>query len=169
MIEIARVIAAHGIRGDVKVRLYSDSFDEFCQRGFAYVKNAEGQLRCGYTALRVDPPFVYVHFDGVDTRNDAEQLQNVPLFVQRSELEALDEGEYYINDILGFAVVAGGKKLGVLKEVLQHGAADVYVVSGDRNFMFPALKRVIKNVDTGTGVIEVDDAALQEVAVYDDL
>ncbi len=169
MIEIARVIAPHGIRGDVKVRLYSDSFEAFCQRGFAYLNNTDGQLRSAYEALRVDPPFVYVHFEGVDTRNDAERLRNAPLYVQRSELEAPDEGEYYINDILGYAVMADGKKLGVLKDVLQHGAADVYVVSGDKNFMFPALKRVIKNVDTGVGVIEVDEAALREVAVYDDL
>lgn len=169
MIEIARIVAPHGIRGDVKVRLYSNNYEEFCQREFAYVKNEEGQLRMSYTALRVDPPFVYIHLDGVDTRNDSERIQNTPLFVQRSDLNAPEEGEHYINDILGFAILANGKKLGVLKEVLQHGAADVYVVSGDRGFMFPALKRVIKNIDTGAGTIEVDEAALQEVAVYDDL
>jgi len=169
MIEIARVIAPHGIRGDVKVRLYSDSFDDFSSRGFAYLKNAEGQRRVTYRVLRASPPFVYVHMDGVDTRNDAELLKNTPLFVQREELGTPGEGEHYISDILGFAVVADGRKLGVLKDVLQHGAADVYVVKGERGFMFPALKRVIKRIDAGAGVIEVDASALEEVAVYDDL
>jgi len=169
MIEIARVAAPHGIRGDVKVRLYSNSFEAFSNRGFAYLKDADGQRRIGYKALRVDPPFVYVHMDGVDTRNDAERLKNAPLFVHRAELETPDEGEYYITDILGLDVVADGRKLGVLKEVLQHGAADVYVVKGERGFMFPALKRVIRRIDVSAGVIELDGDALKEVAVYDDL
>ena len=169
MIEIARVTSPHGIRGDLKVRLYSDSFDEFCRRGFAYLQNTDGQRRVSYEALRVDPPFVYVHFDGVDTRNDAELMRNTPLFVQRDDLEPPAEGEHYIMDIIGFAVMADGKKLGVLKDVFQHGAADVYVVKGDRGFMFPALKRVVRNIDEASGVIEVDAQALGEVAVYDDL
>jgi|AGTN01.1.fsa_nt_gi 16S rRNA processing protein RimM len=169
MIEIARIVAPHGIRGDVKVRLYSDGFDEFCRRGFAYLKNAEGRQRCGFAALRIDPPFVYVHLDGVDTRNDAEPLRNTPLFVLSSEMAPPGEGEYFIKDIIGLSVTAGGKKLGVLKDVLQHGAADVYVVKGERNFMFPALKRVILRIDLGAGVIALNEAALGEVAVYDDL
>ena len=149
--------------------MYSDNYDEFSSRGFAYLKDADGQRRIGYKALRVDPPFVYVHMDGVDTRNDAEQLKNTPLFVYRSELETPDEGEYYITDIIGAAVVADGRNLGVLKDVLQHGAADVYVVKGERSFMFPALKRVIRRIDVSAGVIELDGEALKEVAVYDDL
>ncbi len=169
MIEIARVIAPHGIRGDVKVRLYSDSFEAFSAREAAYIKEADGHRRVAYTALRVDPPFVYVHMDGVDTRNDAELLKNAPLFVRREELETPDEGEYYITDIIGLNVVAESRNLGVLKDVLQHGAADVYVVKGEKNFMFPALKRVIKRVDISAGVIEVDEKTLGEVAVYDDL
>ncbi len=169
MIEIARVVSPHGIRGDLKVRLYSDRFEEFCSRGAAYIKGAEGHRRVAYTALRVDAPFVYVHFDGIDTRNDAELMKNVPLFAERNELEAPGEGEYYVSDILGIAVIADGKKLGVLQDVLQHGAADVYVVKGERSFMFPALKRVIRRIDVAEGVIELDAAALLEVAVYDDL
>jgi tRNA (guanine37-N1)-methyltransferase len=160
MIEIARITAPHGIRGDVKVRLYSESYDDFCQRGFAYLKNTEGLRRIAYQALRVDPPFVYMHFDGVNTRSDAERLKNAPLFVRRGELAAPDEGEYYIADMLGLPVFANGRKLGVLEDVLQHGAADVYVVTGEKNFMFPALKRVIKKIDIAAGVIEVDEAAL---------
>jgi len=62
-----------------------------------------------------------------------------------------------------------GEKLGVLKDVLQHGAADVYVVQGKRGFMFPAVKRVITAVDLEAGEMRVDSRALSEVAVYDDI
>ncbi len=170
MIEIARVLKPHGIRGDLKVRLFSDNYDAFAGRGFAYLKKDGEYQRTAYTAVRIDAPFVYVHFDGVDTRNDAETLGSETLYLRREELEALDENEHYVVDLVGLKVLdEGGSELGVLKDVLQHGAADVYVVKGQKSFMFPAVKRVIRSVDLSAGVLLVDAAALAEVAVYDDL
>lgn len=169
MIEIARVLKPHGIHGDMKVRLYSDNFDDFMSRGFAYTGKDGGGARVSYTALRVAPPFVYLHFDGADTRSAAEAMAGTPLFVRREDLSAPPEGEYYVMDLIGMKVEdERGAKLGVLSEVLQHGAADVYVVKGEKGFMFPALKRVIQGVDTASGVLRVNAAALGEVAVYDD-
>jgi 16S rRNA processing protein RimM len=170
MIEIARVLKPHGIRGDLKVRLFSDNLDGFAERGFAYMKKSSDYQRTAYTAVRIDAPFVYVHFDGVDTRNDAETLSGSTLYLRREDLETPDEGEHYVIDLIGLNVVDDeGNELGSLKEILQHGAADVYVVKGKRNFMFPALKRVIQKVDIHEGVIRVNAAALEEVAVYDDV
>lgn len=170
MIEIAKVLKPHGIHGDLKVRLYSDSFDDFASRGFAYLEKDGSFRRAEYQALRTAPPFIYVHFDGVDTRTQAEALSGTALFLKREELEAPEEGEYYLIDLIGLAIVdEQGTVLGELKDVLQHGAADVYVVKGQKSFMFPALKRVIQGVDIAAGVIRVDAAALSEVAVYDDL
>ncbi|MDD5018425.1 MAG: ribosome maturation factor RimM [Eubacteriales bacterium] len=168
MIEIAKVLKPHGIGGELKAQLFSNNFDEFCDRGFAYVKEGNGYRRISYTALRVSPPYVYFRIDGIDTRNDAETLHGIFLYLDRSDFKAPDEGEYYVHDLIGLDVVGeGGRKLGVLKDVLQHGAADVYVVAGDAGFMFPALRRVIGKVDLERGVILVNEAALREVAVYD--
>ncbi len=170
MIEIAKVIKPHGIHGDLKVRLYSENFDEFSVRGFAHIKEDGSFKRVAYTALRTVPPFIYIHFAGIDTRSDAETLAGTALFLKRNELEPPAQGEYYLFDLIGISVVdENGTVLGQLKDVLQHGAADVYVVSGGRGFMFPALKRVIQSVDIAAGVLRVNAAALQEVAVYDDL
>jgi 16S rRNA processing protein RimM len=105
-----------------------------------------------------------------DTRNDAEALSGVFLYLGKEELPETGEGEYYIFDLIGLEVTdTTGKKLGVIKEVFQHGAADVYAVKGEKNFMFPALKRVIRNIDLNTRVMLVDGGALEEVAVYDDI
>ena len=168
MIEIAKVLKPHGIHGEVKVQLFSNNFDEFSNRGFAFVKQGEGHRRIEYTVVRVSSPYVFVKIDGVETRNDAETLHGDFLFIERSDLETPEEGEYYVLDLIGLDVVdSSGKKLGMLKDILQHGAADVYVVSGESGFMFPALKRVIQKVDIGAGVIVVSEDALKEVAVYD--
>lgn len=170
MIEIAKVVKPHGINGDLKVRLYSDNFDDFVSRSFAYINRDGSTCRAGYQALRTAPPFVYVHFDGIDTRSAAEAFSGTALFLQREDLEPPDEGEYYLIDLIGLEIVdEQGTVLGKLKDVMQHGAADVYVVTGQKSFMFPALKRVIQSVDISAGVICVNAAALGEVAVYDDL
>ncbi len=170
MIEIARILKAQGISGEVKVQVFSDNAEDFINRGYAYMKQGGGMKKTAFAAVRQEPPFVYLKIEGVNTRNDAENLRGVLLYIDKSELAQPHEGEYFIFDLIGLEVKdVGGNKLGVLKDVLQHGAADVYVVKGDKNFMFPALKRVIIKVDVKAGVMSVDADALAEVAVYDDI
>jgi 16S rRNA processing protein RimM len=170
MIEIGRILKPHGIQGQLKVRLYSDNFEDFISRGFVYVKKETRTWRLEYTVERVEPPFLYLYADEVKTRTEAEALCGLPLLLNRNDLEEPDEGEHYVVDLIGLNVVdENGVKLGVLKDVLQHGAADVYVVRGPRGFMFPAVKRVITKVDIDAGVMLVDSKMLDEVAVYDDI
>lgn len=170
MIEIARILKPHGIYGDLKVRLFSDNLDAFAERGFAYLKKDSDFVRTAYTAVRIDAPFVYVHVDGIETRNDAEAMANVTLYLRREDLEETDDGEYYVIDLVGLKVTdESSNELGTLQDILQNGAADVYVVKGKKSFMFPAIKRVIVSVDIKAGVLRVNAAALAEVAVYDDL
>lgn len=168
MIEIGKILKPHGIQGQLKVRLYSDNFEAFESRGYAFIRQ-DGELRrIGYAVIRTESPFVYVLLGGVSTRTDAEALSGQPLFLRRSDLDDPEEGEHYIIDLIGLKVVdESGAELGVLKDILQHGAADVYVVKGVKNFMFPAIKRVIAKVDTEQGVLRVNAKALEEVAVYD--
>jgi 16S rRNA processing protein RimM len=170
MIEIARILKPHGIYGELKVQLFSNNYDAFAERGFAYIKKDSDYKRTAYTAVRITAPFVYVRIEGVNTRNDAELLSGTTLYLHREELEELNEDEHYVIDLVGLKVTdEEGSELGTLSDVLQHGAADVYVVKGIKSFMFPAVKHVIQSVDIKAGVIRVSAAALAEVAVYDDL
>ena len=168
MIEIAKILKPHGIRGEIKTQLFSDNFDAFCNRGFAYIGKDGAHRRITYTVARISPPYVYLRIDGIHTRNDAEELQGVFLYLDRSDFDTPGDDEYYVCDLIGLTVVGeNGNQLGTLREVLQHGAADVYVVSGENGFMFPALKRVIEKIDIKNGVLEINSEALKEVAVYD--
>ena len=169
MIEIAKILKPHGIHGEVKAQLFSDNVESFCARGFVYVRKGRGHERIGFSPLRSSGRNVYMRIDGVETRNDAEKIRGEYLYIDRSDFDETDEGEYYVLDLVGLKIVDDtGSGLGVLREVLQHGAADVYVIDAPNGFMFPALKRVIKNVDIEGGTITVDSAALEEVAVYED-
>ncbi len=167
-IEIAKLLKPHGIRGEIKVRLFSDNYDAFCDRGFAYIRQNGSYKQIAYTVVRITSPFVYILIEGVGSRNDAETYSAELLYIDRADFEEPDEGEYYVCDLVGLRVVdENGAVLGTLKEVLQHGAADVYVVDGPRGFMFPALRHVIRGVDLEKGEICVESGALGEVAVYD--
>jgi len=164
MIEIAKIIKPQGIHGEIKVQLFSNDVGAFFERGFAYDKAGK---KIEYTAIRSSGSNVIISIEGVNTRSDAELFRGVFLCLKREDFEELNENEHYICDLVGSNVVdETGALLGTLKEILQHGAADVYVVKGDRNLMFPALKHVIKRV--GDGEIVVDSTALSKVAVYDD-
>lgn len=170
MIEIAKVLKAQGINGEVKAQVFSDDTDEFINRGYAYLKQGSGMKKTAFTAVRQEPPFVYLRIEGVNTRNDAEDIKGEYFYISKDELAPPAEGQYYIFELIGIHVRdEGGNKLGAISDVLQHGAADVYVIKGERNFMFPALKRVIRGVDISAGVMTVDAGALTEVAVYDDI
>ena len=80
----------------------------------------------------------------------------------------LKEGAHYLRDLIGCTVQDDNDtKLGTLKNVMQHGAADVYVVKGDKNFMIPAIARVIVSVDIVSKVIVVNSQTIDEVIVYD--
>ncbi len=164
MIEIAKILKPQGIHGEVKVQLFSNDVDAFFGRGFAYDKQGK---RVEYTPVRSSGLIVIVRMKGVNTRADAELMRGVFLYLDREDFKELNEHEHYVCDLIGIKVVdETGEKLGTLKEILQHGAADVYVVKGDKSLMFPALKRVIIRVENGE--IVVDSKALSEVAVYDD-
>ena len=169
MIEIAKVLKPHGIRGDLKVHVFSGNVESFCARGFAYVKEDGAFKRVAYTPVRAGAPFAYLQFEGVATRNDAELMRGTMLYLKREEFDKLEKGEHYVHDLIGLRVVdTDGGELGEIAEVLQHGAADVYVVKGARGFMFPALKRVILGIDIRKETMTVDAQMLGEVAVYDD-
>ncbi len=164
MIEIARILKPQGIHGEMKVQLFSNDVDAFFERGFAYDKQGK---KVEYTPIRSTGTNVIITIEGVASRNDAELLRGVFLYLNRNDFEELGEHEHYICDLIGMSVVnESGLALGTLKEILQNGAADVYVVKGERSLMFPALKKVITRV--GDGQIVIDSNALSEVAVYDD-
>jgi 16S rRNA processing protein RimM len=170
MIEIAKILKPQGIKGEIKVQLFSGNFEDFCSRGFAYLKQGGSYRKIIYSGFRVEPPFVFLRITGIESRDEAESVKGEILYISRDELPANEEGEYYIFELIGMNVVdSQGNILGNIKEVMQHGAADIYSVEGIRNFMFPALKKVIKTVELKKGIMTVDERALSEVAVYDDV
>ena len=167
-IEAALVAKPQGIKGELKLKPLGDSASGLLELEEVFLsKNAESAVKVTRSWRYKES--VFMALEGITTRNEAEALRGKKLYIDIGDGEELEEGFYYVADLIGCAIVdSKGKTIGELREVLQNGAADVYVVSGEKNFMMPALKRVIMATDVEKKLITVDEKALAEVAVYED-
>ena len=166
---IGQVLRPQGIKGQVKVRPDTDDPERFLDLETVYLKKGEA-----YEPVSVDE--ISVRDDGVDlrlanaqSRDEAEKQRNLLLYVDRAHAVELGEDETFICDLIGCkAVDTQGNELGTVKDVLQPGGNDVYVIKTPKGEMLlPALKHVIPTVDVEKGVIIIDEKRLPEVAVCD--
>lgn len=162
---IGKIVKAQGIKGEVKVVPITDDVLRFNALKSAFID--ENRL-LNVQSVRIDGDVVYVKFAEIETRNDAELLAGKFVSVNRDSAAPLQENRYYIVDLLGCVVKSKKKNFGTLIDVLQHGAADVYVLSSNgKTVMFPAVKDVLIKVDIVSKTIEVDEKRFEEIAVYD--
>lgn len=172
-LRIGVVLKPQGVKGELKVQPLTDDPNRFAALKEAYIETKSGgHTLMGVTSVSVREDAVYLTLSGVDDRNGAERLRNAYLCVDRSQAIKLPKGRYFVCDLIGCEVFdTEGNKLGILKDVLQTGAADVYAVRGEtkeKNFMVPALKKLLHSVDVEAKRIVLDAEVLPQVAVYED-
>ena len=118
------VIAAHGIRGEVKVKTFTESPDGLGAYGPLTTEAGRTLEIDSLRPTKADE--AVVGFAGIDDRNAAERLKGRSLYVPRSALPAPDEGEFYLTDLIGLRAEDGaGVALGAVKAVHNFGAGDV--------------------------------------------
>ncbi len=149
-IEAGAILRPHGIRGEVVVDLKSDllaCFTEGVEVRFTTVKGQEGSL--DVERAREHKGRLIIKFKGVETRDDADSLRAHTVWLTREQVGPLDEGRWFVQDILGVDVYTDeGEHLGEIAEVLNMSANDVYVVRAEgREILLPAIEQVIKEVD----------------------
>ena len=166
---LGEIVKPQGIRGEVKLRHYTDDPGRFLELETVYL-GAE-RRPCRVLKARVQQDDVFLTLEGVPDRNAAEELRNTEVFVDRAHARALEGDRVFIADILGCrAVDTKGRELGILKDVLSPATVDVYVIRRPEGgtLMVPALKDVILSTDIDTGVIVLDEERLPEVALYEE-
>lgn len=163
-IVIGKILKPQGIRGEIKILPLTDEIERFKSVKYLIVK---GQA-LPVLSLRIMDNYVYAKLDGIVDRNEAELLRDEYVSVKRVDAVKLDEGRYFIVDLLGCEIWSEGVKLGILDDVLQNTRTDVYVVKGDKNLMFPVVDGLIISTDVVARRIEVSKDRLKEVVVYED-
>jgi 16S rRNA processing protein RimM len=162
---------ARGLKGHVRVRPFTDDPARFLGLESAWVEENGRYSLVGIAEADVNGADVWLRFEGCEDRTAAEKLNGRELFVSREDAVKLPPGAHFIADIVGCAVEDGeGHFLGRVSDVLQSGAADVYMLSGGPGgeVMFPALKSVILSTDTAGKKIMVDSKRFREVSVFED-
>jgi len=147
---IGKVGKPHGVRGEVNVYPLTD----FPERFDDLDEVAVGEAALTIERLKWQGGRLVVSFRGVDSRESAAELTGEFLSLPRDKAAPLDEGEYYVFDIVGLkAYDESGNFLGEVREVLTTGANDVYAVAdgSGKELLIPALKQVVRKIDLAAG------------------
>jgi 16S rRNA processing protein RimM len=128
-IPLAAVAGAHGIKGEVRLKLFSDSSDSLARHSRLYVGGAERKL----LEVRAAGKGAIARFEDIADRTAAEALRGTLVEVDRAALPPLGEGEYYHADLIGIPCVdRDGKPLGAIIAVENFGAGDLLEVEDGR-------------------------------------
>lgn len=165
-ITVGQIIKAFGIKGEVKVKPITDDVMRFKKLRLVYI----GETPYKIIACRIAEGFVYLSFIGVSDRNMAEDLVGKMLEIDRINAIELEEGRYFIADMIGCKVIlSDGKNIGTIIDVAQYGAADVITVKdGDKVCRFPFIKKLNSSFDIENKVMNADANVFFEVCVYED-
>ena len=153
-IECGKIINTHGCRGGMKVEPWCNNESDFLKFRRVFLKNGADFNEYKILKASVFKQFIILELEGVDDMDKAIALKNSTLYASRDDFN-LEEGEYFIADIIGLAVIDAysGAVYGSLKEIINRGASDIYVVkTSDGEVMIPAVDEFIISVDINKGV-----------------
>lgn len=150
LLQVGAITSTHGIKGEVKVFPTTDDPERYTHLKEVILDTGKELIPLKIQNTKFFKQFVIVKFKGIDNINDVEKYKGNGLFVTRDNAVKLEEGEHFIADLIDLKVITDTDEvLGVLTDVLQTGANDVYVVTreDDSEVLIPAIKDCILNVD----------------------
>ncbi len=158
LLQVGAISSTHGIRGEVKVFPTTDDVKRFKKLKEVILDTGREHLNLEIEGVKFFKQFAILKFKGIDNINDIEKYKGRPLLVTRENAVRLAKGEYFIADMIGMEVITeDGEKFGVLEDVLQTGANDVYEIQSLNHglVLIPAIKDCILKVDMKERVITV--------------
>ncbi len=159
--KIGQIVSTQGLKGEVRVYSYTDDIYRFDDLETFYLgKDLENKWIV--EKVRYKGNMVIMKIKGIDTVEEAEKLKNKFMYVSREEGRELEEGEFFISDMIGIDVyTVDGQHVGILDDVLQYAANDVYVIKGAENkeYMIPAMLKFVPTIDMNERKMIIDPIA----------
>ena len=149
-LEIGQIVNTFGIKGMVKVKPFTDDIKRFDNLKTVYIEKNNTQKEYEIEEVKYHKDMVLIKFKDVDTVEQVELLRNAYLTISRDSAEKLEEGRYYIVDMLGLEVYTDEQVLlGTLDDIFNTGSNDIYVVKDKqgKQILLPAIQDVIKQID----------------------
>jgi 16S rRNA processing protein RimM len=154
---VARIGAAHGVRGQVKLWTFTE--DPLAVKSYGPLSTKDGSRQFEVTHVREAKDHLVATLKGIATRNDAERLNGIELFVARDKLPATEEDEYYHADLIGLAAVtATDKPLGRVIAIHNFGAGDIIEIAPSEGptLLLPFTNAVVPTVDLAGGRVVIE-------------
>jgi 16S rRNA processing protein RimM len=154
---VARIGAAHGVRGAVKLWTFTE--DPFAVTRYGPLSTKDGARHVEVAHAREANGFLVATLKGVTTRNEAERLNGLELYVAREHLPATDDDEYYHADLIGLAAVTtAGQALGKVIAIHNFGAGDIIEIAppGGSTILLPFTNAVVPTVDLKGGRVLIE-------------
>ena len=127
LLQVARVAGAFGVRGEIRITTFTE--DPLALATYKVLLRQDGSPGLTITAARPVKGAIIARAKGVDTRDQAEALRGLTLFVSRDSLPPPDEDEFYLADLIGLPIeTPEGEALGTVKTIQDFGAGDLIEV-----------------------------------------
>ena len=152
------IAGTHGLRGEVKVFPTTDEPARFLDLEKVILDTGREEKTLTIRSVKFFKKFVILGFKGMERIEDVEKLKGAELLINREDAIPLEEGEYFIPDLLGLRVVTDdGRELGVIKDVIETGANNVYDVQNEdgARILIPAIPQCILDVRLEEGDMTV--------------
>ncbi|MBR5659462.1 MAG: 16S rRNA processing protein RimM [Lachnospiraceae bacterium] len=158
LLRVGVITTTHGVFGEVKVFPTTDEARRFDDLKTAVLKYRNGEMDVHIVGVKYFKNLVILKLEEITSVEQARLYRNAELYVRREDAVPLEEGEYYIGDLIGLSVVTDeGKTLGTLTDVMETGANDVYIVTTPekKEILLPAIDECILDIDLENGICRV--------------
>lgn len=149
-LQVGVISSTHGVRGEVKVFPTTDDAKRFKKLKSVILDTGRERMPLEVESVKFFKQFVILKFKGIDNINDIEKYKGKSLLVDRKHAVKLQKDEYFVADMIGMDIFTeDGTFFGVLKDVMETGANDVYVIDSKEHgeVLIPAIRQCILDVD----------------------
>ena len=158
LFEVGEIVKTHGLQGCIKMISYLETKSTFSKSDFIYVETSPGHKhRFGLKKVSASGKAFFLELNEINDVEAAKNLVGCKVYLSKSILKKLPEGEYYFQDIIGMNVFSeNGKFIGNIESIFSTGSNDVYVCRApDREILLPAISDVIKHIDIQQRIMTV--------------
>lgn len=149
-LEVGQIVNTFGIKGEVKVKPFTNDISRFDDLEKVYIKTRKDEKIYKVENARYHKNMVLLKLEGINNPEQAEMLRNTFLEIDREDAIPLEEGTYFIADLIGLEVYTDEEKmLGKVEDIYNAGANDIYVIKDElgKQILLPGIDEVIKEVD----------------------
>lgn len=148
--EIGQIVNTFGIKGMVKIKPFTENLEQFEELEKIYIKNKQSKKEYKIQEVKYHKQMVLIKFEGIESPEEAELLRGSYVLINRKDAKPLEEGTYYIVDLLGLEVYTDENiLLGKVNDIYNTGSKDIYVVKDNlgKQVLLPGIEDVIQKVD----------------------